>query len=195
MKVQGMTIDLISTRYIALAFELDQHIEGIVDAYFGPPDLKEQVQKRPPRLPHAIANDLDTLRMQVQSSNYPLRRKGYLDVQLRALLTLARSLNGQALPYAQEVHAYFDIVPEFVPEAVFEDAAAELDSLLPGRGPVVERMIEWRKQFEVPPEIAHQMIGRIAAEARLRTRDLVELPAAEHVEFHLVQDKPWSGYN
>lgn len=190
-----MLIDSISTRYITLACELDQHIEGLVDAYFGPPELRQQVANRSPRLPQALAADLADLRDEVQASDYPPRRKAYLDVQLRALLAMANGLHGQTLPYTEEVHAYFDIVPEAIPETVFDDAARELNTLLPGRGPVAERMTAWREQFEVPPDVARQMIDRIAAEARTRTLALIGLPDGDEVEFQLVSDKPWSGYN
>src|SRR5579884_1555098 len=30
-------------RYILLALRLDRHVEGVVDAYYGPPELKAQV--------------------------------------------------------------------------------------------------------------------------------------------------------
>ncbi len=187
-----MTIDAISTRYITLAFEIERDLEGFVDAYFGPPDLRNVGPARPPS---AIADDLAALRSEVRASAYDERRKCYLDVQLRAMETNARKLAGEHLAYCDEVRACFDIEPYFTPEAVFEEAIADLDDLLPGDGPIAERTTAWKQRFEVAPETARQMIERIAAEARARTYALIDLPADEAVTFEMVSDKPWSGYN
>ncbi|HMQ35357.1 MAG TPA: hypothetical protein PKD53_31900, partial [Chloroflexaceae bacterium] len=70
------TIDSLSRRYIELAFDIEGHVEGFVDAYFGPPELRE----RPgPRRPAAIAEDLAALRTEVAASDYPATRRGYLE--------------------------------------------------------------------------------------------------------------------
>jgi hypothetical protein len=187
-----MTIDSISQRYIGLAFDLEAHVEGFVDAYFGPPELRERPGPRPPA---AIADDLAALRAEVAASDYPPQRRAYLDVQLRGMATTARRLAGEPIAYADEVRGCFDIEPVFTPEAVFEQANAELDALLPGAGELGERMAAWRRGFEVTPAQARQMIERIAAEARRRTAELLELPDGDEVRFELVSDKPWSGYN
>ncbi|MCG8351864.1 MAG: hypothetical protein MI924_29210 [Chloroflexales bacterium] len=187
-----MTLDELSTRYITHSFELEQHIEGFVDAYFGPPELQNVASARPPE---AIAADLFTLRDSVHASDYPPRRKQYLDAQLRAMQANARKLAGEAISYRDEVRLLFDIEPHHTAETVFEEAIAELDELLPGNGPVAARMETWRQQFEAPSQIARQMIEQIAAEARTRTATLIPLPADETVSFEFVSDKPWGGYN
>lgn len=187
-----MSIDSISQRYIALAFDLEAHVEGFVDAYFGPPELKVRQEIRPPE---QIAAEIAALRAVVAASDYPAQRKGYLDVQLRGMQATARRLAGEPMSYADEVRACFDIEPVFTPEAVFEAANAELEELLPGAGPLPERMATWRRGFEVTPDVGRQMIERIAHEARRRTGALVALPEHDEVRFELVSDKPWSGYN
>jgi hypothetical protein len=185
-------MDTISQHYVRMAFDMEQHIEGFVDAYFGPPELKEGGSPRPPA---DIVADIVALRATVQASDYPEQRRRYLDVQLRGMETSARKLAGEELSYRDEVRRCFDIEPTHTPEAVFEAAISTMDELLPGTGTVQERMEAWKKRYEVPPTIAQQMIERIAAEARARTAELVALPADEGVNFALVQDKPWSGYN
>jgi hypothetical protein len=187
-----MSIDSISSRYIALAFDLEAHIEGFVDAYFGPPELKERPGRREPA---AIVAAIAALREAVAASDYPAQRKGYLDVQLRGMETSARRLAGEPIAYADEVRGCFDIEPVYTPEDTFERANAELEALLPGAGSLAERMEAWRRSFEVSPEVARQMIDRITAEARRRTAALVALPEGEAVRFELVRDKPWGGYN
>lgn len=187
-----MSIDSISGRYIGLAFDIEAHVEGFVDAYFGPPELRERPGRREPA---EIVAELAALRGEVAAGDYPAQRKGYLDVQLRGMETTARRLAGEPIGYADEVRGCFDIEPVWTPESVFEGANAELEELLPGDGPLADRMAAWRRGFEVSPEVARTMIDRIAAEARRRSAELAALPAGDEVRFELVSDKPWSGYN
>lgn len=196
-----MHIDDIGTEYITLAFALEQHIEGFVDAYFGPPELRQRVEATAPRAPQELAAAITTLRQQVQATatqgdgGYSTRRKAYLDVQLRAMEASARKLAGEPLAYRDEVRLLFDIEPYQTAEALFEEAIADLDEVLPGDGPVAERMDAWKQRFEVAPAVARQMINQIVDEARRRTLAFTTLPDKEAVEFDLVSDKPWSGYN
>ncbi len=185
-------LDTISHRYITLAFDLEQHVAGFVDAYFGPPELKAHAGLRPPA---DIAADIATLRAEVAASAYPASRKGYLEVQLRAIACTARRLAGEPISFSDEVRECFDVAPLFTPETTFEAANAELETLLPGAGPLAERLTVWRRRYEVDTATARQMIDVIAVEARRRTAALVDLPDSDEVRFALVRDKPWSGYN
>ncbi|NTV63650.1 MAG: DUF885 domain-containing protein, partial [Oscillochloris sp.] len=99
-----MHIDAISAAYIDLAFAIEQHVEGLVDAYVGPPELKQQAAQH---APEAIVAALADLRAQVQASDYPPQRKGYLEVQLRGMQTTARRLAGEPIAYRDEVRACF----------------------------------------------------------------------------------------
>jgi hypothetical protein len=196
-----MQLDTISSEYITLAFALEQHIAGFVDAYFGPDELRQAAKDAALRPPQDLVAAIAELRRQVQAvqatgdASYPHRRGAYLDLQLRAMETTARKLAGEPLAYRDEVQLLFDIVPSQTPETVFEQAIADLDATLPGSGPVAERMEAWKQQFEVAPDTARRMIDRIATEARTRTQARYRLPDSEAVTFDLVQDKPWSGYN
>ncbi len=188
-----MQIDAISAAYIELAFAIERHVEGFVDAYFGPPELKAHARQLGP---DEIVAALAALRDEVRASGYPQQRKGYLDVQLRGMETTARRLAGEPIAYRDEVRSCFDIEPYHTPKSAFEAANAELEELLPGPGGLAERIDLWRRTFVVSPEVARQMIVAIAAEARSRTAaGLVGLPAEDDVRFALVSDKPWSGYN
>ncbi|NJK78409.1 MAG: hypothetical protein HC876_09630 [Chloroflexaceae bacterium] len=193
-----MITDPLSTAYITLAFELEQHIPGLVDAYFGPPELQARVQASTPRPPEAIAASAADMREAVQASDYPTQRKGYLNAQLRALETLARVQAGVSITYRDQVRNCFDIEPRQVDETLFDEANEQLNALLPRPTPaatIAERMEAWKQQYVVSPSVAQQMIERIAAEARHRTSDIVTLPDGDYVGFELVTDKPWSGYN
>ena len=189
-----MTIDAISSEYVSLAFAIEKHAEGFVDAYYGPPEAREHGLKRD-STPQVLLDDVRALRRDVAASDYPERRKAYLDAQIRAMETMARKAAGEEVSYIEEVRGCFDIDAAHTPEALFDQAAAELDDLLPGSGTIAERRHLWQQRFEVSPDVARMMIDTIAAEARTRTSTLVPLPAHEAVDFAMVSDKPWSGYN
>ena len=90
----------------------------------------------------------------------------------------------------------FDIEPAARPrKAVYDAAINDLDHLLPGDGPVPERMIAWRESYRISPETARRLVDVILPELRERTRDIVDLPEDEAIEIRMVTDQPWSGYN
>jgi hypothetical protein len=93
------------------------------------------------------------------------------------------------------VETFFDIAPDATPESRFDEAIARLDMLLPGAGAVGPRMVEWQARTVVTPEMARQLIDRIAEETRRRTVAFIDLPPVESVEFRMVENQPWSGYN
>lgn len=190
-----MTVDAISRDYIDLSFAIERHMEGFIDGYVGPSHLKDEAQAKPNRSLDTIAEGIAQLRRDLQGSDYPTRRKQYLGVQLTGMTTVVRKLAGDNIAYRDEVRSCFDIEPTHTSEERYDAAIEQLDALLPGEGSVQDRMTSWKQRFEVTPDIAQQMIARIAAEARERTRSLVTLPADEDVTFSLVNDKPWSGYN
>ena len=54
--------DAIARDYLLLGLRLDQHIPGIVDGYFGPADLKAQVDMEQLRSPARLRDDAIALR-------------------------------------------------------------------------------------------------------------------------------------
>ena len=111
------------------------------------------------------------------------------------MLTTARRVAGEELPYREEVRLLFDIEPVATPEGVYDAAIADLDTLLPGDGPIAERMVAWRQSYAIPPETARRLVDVILPELRARTQEFVDLPEDESIEIRMVQDQPWSGYN
>jgi hypothetical protein len=188
-------LDRLSTDYVTLAFGLERHIPGTVDAYYGPEEVKAAVLAGSPPSPETLVQQAEELLRGIPTSGLPESRAQYLTAQVRALHLAARRLTEVPVDYRDEVRIFFDIEPEATPAAVFDDAVRALDEALPGEGDVAARMIAWRKQFEVPVVVAREAIAPIADEARRRTASLVELPAGEEIDYAFVSDKPWSGYN
>ncbi len=85
--------------------------------------------------------------------------------------------------------------PTRVDLEVLEQAHRRLDEVLPGSGPLAERLVSWRESHAVPVDKLQPAIGSLADDLRERTRHLFGLPEGESVEFELVSDQPWSGFN
>lgn len=174
-------------RYLRLGLRLGRHVDGIVDAYFGPPELAAAVEAEPPVDPRALAADADELLEGLED--------GWLRDQVVGLRTYAGVLAGESWSYADEVEQCYAVRPVHTDEAVFEAAHSRLDELLPPGGTLAERHERWRESQRVPVEQIEQLASAVIEEARSWTHGLVELPEGESVALELVRDRPWLGFN
>ena len=188
-------MDKIGRRYVHLALHLDRHFEGFVDAYFGPPELREEIQAGDPRPLEALADDAQDLLQAIDTDVIDARRKGFLQKQVQAMAAVIRNLSGDQIDFVQEVELYFDITPTAVDEAAFEAAHAELDALLPGDGSLVERSTAWREKRNLEPDKILPVFELALRETRRRTLELFDLPPGESLTLQLVKDQPWAAYN
>jgi hypothetical protein len=188
-------------RYLELGLRLDRHVEGIVDAYYGPPAIRDRVAAEPVRPPAALAEDgrrlLADLDAGVPLDDAPEdpKRRRWLRGQVLGLRTTAERLAGVPIAFADEIERCYGVRPRKVDESAFEDAHRALDEVLPGSEPLPERYIAWREAQAVPVEVLPRAIASIAEDLRERTDRLFGLPDGEHVDFDLVTDEPWSGFN
>lgn len=179
-----------------LGLRIEKHVPGFVDGYFGPPELKTGVEAEPaPRSVGALLNDARSLQASLARSSYDQQRRQYLTRQLTGITTVLRRLAGEAIPFADEVLGCFDVLPDRTDEAVYERALNRLKSVLPGQGPIRERMIAWRRAFDLPPERLLAPVEATLNELRKRTAAILPLPDGESLSVELVTAKPWSGYN
>src|SRR5690606_28683118 len=70
-----------------------------------------------------------------------------------------------------------------------------LEEVLPGDGPLRDRVIAWREAHAVPRDKLEPAIRSLADDLRERTHALFPLPEGEHVEWVFETNKPWSGFN
>ncbi|MFN0155536.1 MAG: hypothetical protein ACKVUT_14275 [Gaiella sp.] len=180
------TGDSPALRYLRLGLGLDRHVEGTVDAYFGPPGLAEEIAAAPPPEPARLVAEAEALLGELDDS--------WLRDQVQGLHTYVRVLAGEPLRYADEVEGCFGVRPVRSDEALFAAAHAELDELLPGRGSLLERLEAWERSTRVPAEHVPRLVEELCREARAWTSRLVELPAGERVEVEGVRDAPWLAF-
>ncbi|MEW5988899.1 MAG: hypothetical protein AB1791_19925 [Chloroflexota bacterium] len=179
--------------YLRLALEINKHVDGYVDAYYGPTELKAQVEAAEKRPPAALLDDLAWLQAHVPTGDPA--RQSYLEATLRAMDCTLRLANGEQFDYLDEVHRLYDVSPAQVDESVFTAAHQELDILLPGTGSLSERLEARRQRYELRPEQALPLIELARDETRQRTAALVDLVDGEAVELRLTSNQPWSAYN
>ncbi|HEU0165715.1 MAG TPA: hypothetical protein VFQ54_11780, partial [Thermomicrobiales bacterium] len=193
-QAQPQPLDEISQAYVALAFGLDRHIPGAIDGYMGPDALRPDPDAPAPE-PAFLLAQAEALLAGIERADLPPARVDYLLAQATGMATMCRKLVGEEIAYEDEVKLYFDVSPERTPESAYTEAIAALEDALPGDGTIGERMIAWRKQYEIPVEAAKGIVPVIVDEIRRRTFAFAALPDGEAVELSFVQDKPWSGYN
>ena len=149
-------------RYLRLGLQLGRHVEGMVDAYFGPAELAAAVEAEPPVDPRILVADAEALLDELED--------GWLRDQVVGLRTYAGVLAGESGSYADEVEGCYGVRPTHTDEAVFAAAHERLDELLPGDGPLAERYERWRTSILVPTEQVERTVAAVIEEARVWTR-------------------------
>jgi len=189
------TPDPIGQAYVQLALRLDRHVAGFVDGYYGPPEWKASIDAEPLRPIAALQDDARRLHEIIARTDMDAQRRDFLTRQVTAMEMVLRRQTGEDVPYVDEVQACFDITPSRIPEAEFDAALRELDTLVPGTGDLRARLPAWKRRFELANERVMPLLETALAEVRRRTVRILELPAGESVEMRLVSGQPWSGYN
>jgi hypothetical protein len=192
----------VAERYVKLVLALGRHDAAYVDAYYGPPAWKEEVEASP-QSPDQI--DAEAGRLLVQLGAAPAAEPGgdelvplrhqYLRRQLEALRARVRMLSGAKLTFDEESRELYDAVAPAHPASYFQGTLDELSRLLPGRGPLIGRYDAFRASFVIPNDRLDRVFTAAIGECRRRTLQHVELPAGESFTVEYVTGKSWSGYN
>jgi hypothetical protein len=187
--------DQIAIDYILLGLRSDQHMPGLVDGYFGPADLKARVDMEQRRSPGRLRDDAVSLADRVQREVEDTDRREWLGGQLVALEAHARTLVGEPLPYVEYVERCMGFAPIRHDDERFHAAARELDRLLPGAGPLHERLAAWDRSLEIPTDRLAAVAAWLVDRFRERAVAAFGVPDGEALTITLVNDQPWGAYN
>jgi len=174
-------------RYLALGLRLGKHVDGLVDAYYGPPEIKERVDAEEKLDAAQLAVDGDALLAELDDS--------WLADQVQGCATYAHVLAGDEISYSDEVERCYGVRPTKSSEDVYAAVHAELDELLPGDGTLYERRIAWRERHLVPGDKVVAVLTDLLPVLRTRTAALLDLPAGEEITLEPVSDEPWWAFN
>jgi len=174
-------------RYLELGLRLGRHVDGLVDSYYGPAELKQQVDAEELVPAETLAGDADSLLGELPD--------GWLRDQVHGLATYARVLAGELISYSDEVEGCYGVRPERFDEDVYRAAHERLDALLPGEGSLLERREAWRDAHLMPSEKLLPVLDDVLAELRKRTEELFGLVDGEEMFVEEVHDESWWAFN
>ncbi|GAA2798070.1 DUF885 domain-containing protein [Crossiella cryophila] len=181
--------------YLLLGLRFDRLVDGFVDAYTGDPLLRRQVGDEPRPDPAALAARARELRAELPGINLAPERIAFLDSHLIALECSGRKLAGEAVSFVTEVESYFQVRITPGDQDEYRAAHAELSALLPGESSLETRLNTFRGRDLVPPEKLATVVHALSSALRDTVRGTFGLPEQELVEYEIVTDKPWSGFN
>lgn len=195
MPVPDTAADALIREYLLLGLRFDRIEEGYVDSFTGDPALRKQIADEPAPDPAALARLARRLHGEVDDSGLDPQRADYLKAHLRALDCAGRKFAGEDVGFVDEVRDYFDVDITKGDEDKYREAHRLLDEALGGSGPLVERMQAHRSGEEIPPERLEECIHAFSSALRDRVRADFPLPDTETINYEIVTDKPWSGFN
>jgi len=187
-------VDL-AREYVLLGLRFDRLSEGFVDAFTGDPALRRQVEGEPRPEPAALAVRARELRRELPGSGLTEDRLAFLDAQLAALECSGRRFADEEVGFVEEVEAYFGVRIAPGDQEEYAEAHARLDRLLPGDGDLTSRYAAYRSRDELPPEKLEPVVRELSSALRDVVRSGYGLPDGETVEYLVVTDEPWSGFN
>jgi len=192
-------VNELAQAYVRLVLALGLHDEDYVDAYYGPPSWRSEVEQAHPSLAAILtrAQDLAAALRQEKPNNTGIDRlrHTFLTRQLAALITHAQQLTGRRFPFDEESRALYDAVAPPQSEPQLAARVDAVDQAVPGTGPLLARLPAYRDRFIVPPNRLAAVLDAALQASRARTRQHLTLPDAERFTWERVTSQPWSGYN
>ncbi|MFT4088019.1 MAG: DUF885 domain-containing protein [Gordonia sp. (in: high G+C Gram-positive bacteria)] len=191
-------VESVVVEYLRLGLAFDRLEEGFVDAFTGDPALRAESLNGPPARPEDLAVRARELRERLPDG-LPEDRAEFVGSHLRALECSARKMAGEPIGFVDEVKAYFDVEITDGDEERYARAHAAIAVALDVPGATGERLREayaaYRRADEIPAHLVQPLVAEFSGMLRDRVRAEFPLPASETVEFEVVSDKPWSGFN
>ena len=191
-------LDGLAERYVRLVLAIGEHDANMVDAYYGPPQWREDARahKRSLEELDSDARDLaDALaKLAVPDDLSALRRRA-LGEQLASIRARLEILRGTRMSFDEEARRIYGVAPPHHDDDFYRAVHRQLDAVVPGTGPLRERMDAFKKKFVVPRERIKSVIDPALEACRGTTLRHIAMPDGENFRLELVTDKPWGAYN
>jgi hypothetical protein len=194
------TLDHFAERYVKLSLEAGEREPEYVDAYYGPPEWAAAAKADPRDLP-TLLKDARALKAELLAvepmSLVPSERRRLASLlgQVTAAETRLAMANGTKFSFADEARGLFGTAPDLQPLSSYDAVLAEIERLVPGTGPLDERVSRYRESLRIPPDKLRAVMDAAIAECRRRTIAHIPLPGSEKFTLGIVTGKPWGGYN
>jgi hypothetical protein len=182
-------------RYVQLGLRLGKHLDGLVDGYYGPPELAEEVAAEAIVPPEALRDEAVALLADVQGWEAEPERTRWLAAQVAGVACAAELAAGADVSWPDAVRRCYGLDVGPVAEEQFAAAHEQLEGALPGQGELAGRLQAWNRSQEVPAELVVPAFEAMVELLRRETAARVDLPEGEGIEIEVVTDEPWSAYN
>ena len=196
------SLDAIARDYVQLSLTIGEKEEGYIDAYYGPQELQAKAKAEAPNLNlEQLSQRTEQLRERAQAfedagdDEMAQRRARFIVAQLTAAATRLRMMRGEKLSFEDEAEGLFGVRPEVKPLESFDPVLARLEAIVPGQGPLSDRLTAYSDQFNIPKERLKPVFDAAIAECKRRTMEHIKLPPNERFDLAFVTGKSWSGYN
>jgi len=200
-RAQDTSMNTLAERYVKLVLAVGQHDADYVDAYDGPAEWRTEAEAQKLSLAEiasrasALAQAIGAAKPPVTADQMTQLRYQYLARQLDAVRARVSMLTGTKLRFDEESKALYDAVAPAHTEADFAKVLARLETMLPGRGTLVDRYDEFRRSFIIPKDRLDPVFKAAIDACRSRTLQHITLPPGESFTVEYVTGKSWSGYN
>lgn len=183
-------IDEFSQSFVRLALEINKHIEGYVDSYYGPDFIKREVESTSAITPIQLQENYKHLEEMLPTDD-PNRHQ-YLAALSNAMRCTIEKLNGKEFEYLEEVERLFGVSPRLVDEGEFLEAQKSLGENIPGTGSLPERIRRRKEELTIRPDDIPRAVDMVLEEIRNRSGEIFNYDSGESVEIEYVRDKPWN---
>jgi hypothetical protein len=178
--------------YVALCLRLRRLVPTLVEAGAADPAAVRAVAAEPVPRAVALVREAGRLAAALPDAGLDPERERFLAGQLRAVEWRARRLAGQCVPFDVELRECLDVTVAPGEPDVYRAAHRELAALLPGPGPVADRLAAHRRRDALPPDRLGVAVRALSGALRDRVAARYGLPPDETVDHRLVADAPWS---
>ncbi len=195
----------ISENYVKLVLRAGQTDKDFVDAYYGPTawEPKDKLETKDDTVKmldecsadaDSLLNKLDDLGKEKADKIQQMRYR-FLYKQLLAVKAKIFMEKGGSFTFDQESKDLYDAVSPEYPEKHYTEILDRLNVLLPGKGSLSKRLVDFKKSFIIPKDKIDTVFKAAIQECRNITLRHIKLPESENFKVEYVTDKPWSGYN
>jgi len=188
--------------FLLQALRIGKHIEGYVDFYYGPENLRQIVDCESLTAPKTLLNDSNDLLKQLGSQGFDKERTRYIEKLLIAMKTSIEPLCGVEIPFEEIFLRLYDVDLQPINESELDRLLDDFNTAYEGDGGLAERMKVLRETRTVPEDKVYPMLEEALNITRMETKELFGniLPETERILIELVDDSnedkaKWAYYN
>jgi hypothetical protein len=196
-------VDKFGVDFLLLALRIGKHINGYVDFYIGPENLKQLVENESKISPNKLIKDSNALLKKLETQRFDKQRENYIEKLLLAMKTSTEILNGAKYSFKDKFLKLYDVSLKSFDESEVNGLKEEYNMAYVGSGSLEARMEKLREQRKVPESDVFVLFKKALKIVKDRTNELFPnlLPVNEHINIELIGNynnehkAKWSYYN